>query len=187
MGRAKLLLPLGEKAVIVRLLDVLNRPEIPARLAVVRPGDDMLRTRAEFAGATVVVPHTPPPDMRTSVAHALASIDQRLNPCEEDAWMLVPADHPVLEQNIIDEIISAWRNRTAKILVPTCRGRRGHPTIFRWSLAREVASIPADRGLDWLLEQHVGEVQTVEIADDSILCDLDTPEDYERLRQRFET
>lgn len=185
MGRAKLLLPLGGRSVIARLLDALSQPRIAARIVVVRPGDDVLRTEAESAGATVVVPSSPPPDMRASVAHALDDISRRLSPTDNDSWLLVPADHPVLEDQVVRSIAETWLSGNAKILVPTCNGRRGHPTLFRWELARDVPEIPEDRGLDWLLDKYAGQVEKFEIADESILCDLDTPEDYERLQQRF--
>ena len=38
-----------------------------------------------------------------------------------------------------------------RLIVPTCRGRRGHPTAFAWKHALEVERIPADSGLNWLI------------------------------------
>src|SRR3990172_9309399 len=93
--------------------------------------------------------------------------------------MLVPADHPVLDRASVATIVTRWQSASVKILVPTCGGRRGHPVLFRWELAREVADIPPDRGLDWLLERHASDVTELEIPDRSVLCDLDTPEDYD--------
>ena len=43
MGRAKLLLPVGEKTVIARLLDVLDREDVSACVVVIRPGDESLQ------------------------------------------------------------------------------------------------------------------------------------------------
>ena len=48
-------------------------------------------------------------------------------------------------------------------------------------MARSLAEIPADQGLNWLLRQAGVEVREIAIDDPSVLFDLDTPEDYERL------
>ncbi|MGE3315120.1 MAG: NTP transferase domain-containing protein [Planctomycetaceae bacterium] len=185
MGRAKLLLPLEGRSVIARLLDALGGDPIEARVVVVRPGDDALCKEAEGAGATVVVPQSPPPDMRASVKHAIDFIACNFGPTDADSWLLVPADHPVLERAIVRSIVDTCQRSDAKIVVPTFQGRSGHPTLFRWELAREVENVPPDRGLDWLLEKHAGDVQRIELANEAILCDLDTPEQYERLKERF--
>src|SRR5690606_9510553 len=98
----------------------------------------------------------------------------------------IPADHAILSVELLDELIAAWRSGTSSILVPRVGSRRGHPAFFRWKLAREVPAIPEDCGLNWLLQQHAGEIQEVAVGNPAATTDLDTPEDYERLRARFE-
>jgi len=186
MGRPKLLLPMAGKPVIARLLGALDHPAIPARVVVVRPDDEPLRAAAAAGGAHVVQPDLPPAEMRTSVELAVREIARRFAPAEADAWLLVPADHPVLEPSLIDELIAGWKSTRAQILVPTFNGRRGHPTLFRWEWAERIAEIPPDRGLDWLLEHYAGQVVEFPVSTDLILCDLDTPDDYERLCRRYE-
>ena len=186
MGRPKLLLPLAGKTVIARLLEALAQPAISARVVVVRSDDEPLRAAAATAGATVVQPASPPPDMRASVACALDEILRRYAPADSDGWMLVPADHPVLDRATIAGLLARWQTGLMKILVPTFGGRRGHPVLFRWELAREVADIPPDRGLDWLLERHAADVIELEVPDRSVLDDLDTPQDYDALRRLYD-
>lgn len=182
MGQPKLLLPLAEGTVISRLLAVLRRPEIVETLVVIRPGDEPLRSAVVQAGATPLVPKEPPPEMRTSVEHALHYLLERCSPSPEDGWLLSPADHPLLDAAVLDQLVACWRNSPDKIVIPTHRGRRGHPVIFPFRLADEVFALPADEGLNALVRRHTEQVTELAVNSPAILLDLDTPEDYERLR-----
>lgn len=181
MGTPKLLLPLGETTIIGRVLSVLRRPEIDQAVVVVRPDDESLRAAAKAGGAVVVQPNPPPDEMRNSVEHALRHIMEHFQPHDDDAWLLSPADHPLLDSSVLDALLQRWSDGDCRILIPTHAGRRGHPVLFRWDLAREVFALPADVGLNQLVRQHADEVTTLSIDNPAILQDLDTPEDYERL------
>lgn len=183
MGQPKLLLPLGGTTVIERVLAVLDHPAIAARCVVVRAGDAPLTEAVRRAGGLVLHPPVDPPDMRASVRFALETIQRDFSPREDEGWLLVPADHPVLDRILIETLIAAWERDRPLILVPRVGNRHGHPTLFRWSLAQDVARIPADRGLNWLLSQHANDVSELPIEGDAALTDLDTPDDYERLRR----
>ena len=183
MGQPKLLLPLGGTTVIERVLTVLDHPAIAARCVVVRASDAPLTETVRRAGGLALHPPVDPPDMRASVHFALETIQRDFSPRADDGWLLVPADHPVLDRRLIETLIVTWERDRPPILVPLVGNRRGHPTLFRWSLAREVASIPADLGLNWLLSEHAREVSELPVEGDAALTDLDTPEDYERLRR----
>lgn len=187
MGTPKLLLPLGGRTVLSRLLDALDRPGIAWRYVVVRPDDDALAREAEGHGTTVVRPDVAPPDMRASVQAALDFIEARHSPAPDDGWLLVPADHPVLDGAVIDALVTEWRTAAddCEILVPVCGGRRGHPTLFRWRLAATVRDLPADAGINRLLHDRAAKVRELPIENEAVLCDLDTPEDYAALRRRM--
>ena len=181
MGQPKLLLPFGERTVIAAVLDVLRHPAIAETVVVVRSDDIALRGTVEQSGAVVVSPETPPPEMRDSVELALRWIGEHHDPQPEEGWLLTPADHPLLDAQVLERLVARWRQGDCTILVPTCGGRRGHPVLFRWSLAAEVFALPAEAGLNRLVRDHAGDVTELEVASESILLDLDTPEDYARL------
>jgi molybdenum cofactor cytidylyltransferase len=182
MGRPKLLLPAGSSTVIARMLTILARPEISATVVVVRPDDEPLRAAVAACGAIPLQPDDAPPEMRQSVEHALRFLVEQYQPKSDDAWFLVPADHPLLDTEVIDRMISAWRASTRKILVPTYHGKRGHPTLFRFDLTSEILRLPADQGLNMLLKRQAAEIEQLEIDLPAVVADLDTPEDYARLR-----
>ena len=186
MGRPKLLLELAGRTVIRRLLDALATAGVGDCVVVSRKGDHGLQEQVAAAGASIVTPAVDPPDMRSSVEHALEFLHAQYNPSPEDGWLLSPADHPVLDVDVISRLIGHWQSSASGILVPVFEGRRGHPTMFRWRLAEAVAGIPPDRGLNQLLEQFSSEIEEFPVDDASVLTDLDTPDDFERLRRELE-
>ncbi|MEX2285444.1 MAG: NTP transferase domain-containing protein, partial [Planctomycetaceae bacterium] len=183
MGQAKLLLKVGEKTVIARLLAVLDHPAITERVVVVRRDDVALESEVRAAGATLVQPAVDPPDMRTSVEQALAYIDQHHHPAPDDGWLLVPADHPMLDASVMTLLIERWLSGRDRILVPTLENKHGHPTIFRWKLAAEVSQLAANEGLNALLHRHASDVAELAVDSPAVLMDLDVPDDYAAIRR----
>ena len=182
MGRPKLLLPLGGSTVIARLVGALRAGGVDDVIVVVRPDDTTLQEAAEAAGAQVVCPENDPADMRQSVQYALDYLAAERHPNADDGWMLIPADHPLVDAKIVESLLASWRAGAAPILIPTHEGRRGHPTLFRWELSDEVPRIPPHQGLNRLVHDHESHVQEFPVPSDHILLDLDTLEDYERLQ-----
>lgn len=182
MGQPKLLLKLGEKTVIARVVETLREAGISKIVVVVRLDDTALAEEVERAGADLVQPETAPPDMRTSVEVAMATLQKQAEAW--DGWMLIPADHPTLDSSVVRQLIADWAADFTRIAVPTWEGRRGHPTLFPWSTATEVSQLPAHVGLNSLLRQRPDRVLEMPSTSAEILVDLDTPEDWEQIVNR---
>ncbi|MCA9076422.1 MAG: nucleotidyltransferase family protein [Planctomycetaceae bacterium] len=180
MGQPKLLLPFGETTVIGRLIDVLQSADIADICVLVRPDDQPLAEEVERCGATVIQPDEAPPEMRVSVELLLDAIKQRHAPTDNDGWLLIPGDHPLLTPQTLTQLVTKWQDDPTSITLPTHNGRRGHPTIFPWSLAAHVAELPNDVGVNHLLKDGRTEIREVPVNDPMIHLDLDTPEDYMR-------
>jgi molybdenum cofactor cytidylyltransferase len=180
MGRPKLLLPWGETTLVEHVLAAWRASRVTSVTVVVHPDDAALAEICRRAGAEVVVPDCPPADMKASVGRALAWIAARHAPAAGDAWLVAPADMPGLSAALIDFVIAARDARVPRIVVPTSGRRRGHPVLFPWSLASEVAQLAADEGLNELVSQHA--LVEVNWPDETAFADVDSPEDYRRLR-----
>lgn len=186
MGRPKLTLPLQGEPLIVRLLRTLEIDDLTATAVVVRRDDAAVQSHVQQTAARLVLPAIDPPDMRSSVQYGLEYLRDEFSPADKDGWLLMPADHPLLNRELLLRLIHNWQETTADILVPTFEGKRGHPTFFRWSLAEAVFQLPADCGLNVLLRQFAETVQEVPLPDRAVLTDLDTPDDWERLQRSVE-
>ncbi len=182
MGRPKLLLPWGAGTVIESVIAAWRTSGVLRCVVVVHPDDTELAEICRAAGADVVVPKSPPPDMKASVGCGLEFVAATHQPAAGDAWLVAPADMPLLSATAIDQVLAAHRPAAPRIIVPTHAGRRGHPVLFPWTLAAEVGRLGEGEGLARLLQRHA----PVEVASSerTILLDFDTPADYQDLHER---
>ena len=187
MGRPKLTLPLAGRTVLEHVVAALRAGGIGHALVVVGPHVPELAELAERAGAHVCRLTAETPDMRATVEHGLRWLEERFGPGPEDVWLLAPADHPTLDAGVVRELIRARAAHPEhSIIVPTHRGERGHPTLIAWKHVAGIRAHPAGEGLNSYLRRHAEETLELPVASEGVLCDLDTPEEYERLRRAWE-
>jgi molybdenum cofactor cytidylyltransferase len=185
MGVNKLFLPFGASTVLGTLVATLQGGGLNGVFVVGRADDLALGRAVAEAGAEFVPAEVDPPDMRASIVYGLRRVAAE-RPDAADAWLTVPADHPLVAPATIHTLCDAWAERRRGIVMPAYHGKRGHPTLFAWDLAAAIATIPADSGLNWLVRQHAECLHVVEVPDPSILADLDRPSDYEHWKTRLD-
>jgi molybdenum cofactor cytidylyltransferase len=186
MGRPKLALPLGERTVLEHVVTAFRTAGIVDVLVVLGPHVAFLREAAETAGAHVLLLDDETPDMRATVLHGLAELRRRCRPDDGEFWFLAPADHPTLDANVLRILQEARRaHAEASILVPTFEGKRGHPALIAWSHVARIEAIPPGQGLNSYFREHLAATVEVPVATSEVLVDLDTPDDYESLREWF--
>ena len=191
MGQPKLMMPWGTMTVVEQVVAAWRRSSVDHVVAIVRADDLELARLCQQAGAIVVVPQQPPLEMKDSVIVALEAITTRFKPGGDAVWLLAPADMPRLSSAVIDAILDEHRGAGQEILVPTHamptngnsrqanEAKRGHPVLFPWSLVQDVASLNEDEGVNVLLTRNP--TREVSVNHPSILDDLDTVDDYQRL------
>ena len=182
MGSPKLLLPWQGSTIIEHVLTTWKATPVSRVVVIVHPDDHELACTCRQARVDVVVPAAPPPDMKASVLHGLEFLEREEQPTAADAWLLAPADMPLLTIDHIGQVLAAHDPAAPCIVVPRHAGRRGHPVLFPWPFVSEVQRLTADEGLNRLLERL--EVREIATADPGILADIDTPDDYRALRER---
>lgn len=184
MGRPKLSLPLGDRTVLEHVVAALRSGGAGRVVVVIGPHVPELVPLAEVAGAEVCRLAEPTQDMRATVEHGLRWFEGRDPPA---ALLLSPADHPTLDPAVVRELCDTFRADPANsILIPVHAGRRGHPALVAWRHVAGIRTLPPDRGINAYFRDHVGEVMELPVASTGVLCDLDTPEDYERLQRLFD-
>jgi molybdenum cofactor cytidylyltransferase len=182
MGQPKLILPLGNCTVIEHVIAAIRNAGIERILIVVGPSMPQLAVLASSAGARVLELDRATPDMRCTIEHGLNWIESSWQPAACDDFLLVPADHPVINVEVIRALLDA---SIASIRIPTANGRRGHPTLISWRHVPGIRSMPPDLGLNAYLRRHADLVGEVPVSSETALLDLDTPEDYERMKRLF--
>ena len=94
--------------------------------------------------------------------------------------LIVPADMPAIRVETYRACLAAFAVGPGSLVIAANDGRRGHPIIFPWSLRADVMGL--HNGLRELTQIHADRVRLVETGDPGVTRDVDSPDDYERLR-----
>ena len=180
MGRPKLLLPLGGRAVIARVIDaVLASTAAPVAIVA---GAEIERLRQALQGRTLTWVLNPDPAaaMLDSVRLGLQAL-----PSHWQAVVIVLGDQPGLDPETIDRLADKFAAGGRGIVVPVHKGRRGHPILVAARHRDEILRSHDGLGLRGLLRAHPEDVQEIETDRPSVLEDMDTPSDYREWRERL--
>ena len=103
-----------------------------------------------------------------------------------EAVLVFQGDQPFIGTSVVNSVIREYRLSGKGLVIPTCRGRRGHPLLLSLSYADEVFNLDDHEGLRALTHRHPDDILEVETNDPGILRDIDTYDEYkEELKQTF--
>jgi molybdenum cofactor cytidylyltransferase len=110
--------------------------------------------------------------LSTSLKRGLAAL-----PHDLEGVLVCLGDMPLVSGRHLDRLIAAFNPLEGRaIIVPTRRGKRGNPVLWARRFYPEMAQIAGDVGARHLIGEHAELVAEVEMDDDAVLVDIDTPE-----------
>jgi molybdenum cofactor cytidylyltransferase len=116
--------------------------------------------------------------LSTSLTAGLAAL-----PDDIDGVLICLGDMPRVSANQIDRLIAAFDPLEGRaICVPTYNGKQGNPILLARRFFDEMQEITGDRGARHLIDGYHELTCEVEMAEDSVLVDVDTPKALEALR-----
>jgi molybdenum cofactor cytidylyltransferase len=179
MGTQKLLLPFQGRPLITRVVDELLRSPVDQVFVVV--GRDEKSILEAIAGRRVhsVTNTRDEGEMLHSVRCGLIAM-----PEDSAAAIVALGDQPGITADVVAELVKSFHTTGRGIVIPTYKCRRGHPLLFAMHYRDEILTRFEGNGLRGLLEAHPQDVFELEVAEASILEDIDLPEDYERATGR---
>ncbi|WP_404299499.1 NTP transferase domain-containing protein [Alicycliphilus denitrificans] len=108
-------------------------------------------------------------------------------PPEAGTLLVLLADQPLLELADVQAMLAAWQARAAgvELVVPQHAGQPGHPIVFGAALRQAVMQAAGGQGVREWRRAHPAQVQAVALQHERCTTDVDTPEDLQRLGERF--
>ena len=100
-----------------------------------------------------------------------------------DAALIVLADQPFVRPETMRRILDVYRSSGPKIVIPHYNDERGNPVLLDRSIFPEAMGLSGDVGCRAIFANHSDVTACVEVDDPGILADIDTREDYDRLRR----
>ena len=180
MGEAKQLLPLGESTVLTQTLDNVRGARVSEIVLVLGSSAQTIREklpRHVTEGLKVMVNEAYEQGMASSLRVGLSALDPQAR-----AALVVLADQPFIRPDTFDRIIDQYRSTNGQIVIPVYRGFRGNPVVLDRSVFTEVMALEGDTGCRAIFGSYSDGIVKVEVDDVGILLDIDSKDEYERLR-----
>jgi molybdenum cofactor cytidylyltransferase len=178
MGTPKALLILQGKTFLENILNAISDAGIERTVVVVG------HHRNEIAGgvmppATVVFNPDYEQGMITSLQAGIRAL-----PKETPGALLCLVDHPLVDPSTIQSL--AVHLASNRIVLPTFEGRRGHPVLFGSDVLAEILALSPSQGANIVVRRDPNRIVQVPVNSPGILVDVDTPEDFQRLQDKYE-
>ena len=182
MGVAKVLLPWHDgQSVIEQIVAVLKQSRLSEINVVLghasekvaqllKPQDIRTIINAQYATG----------EMLSSLQAGLRALSPHIQ-----AALVVLGDQPRLQPGVIAKLLSHYaRNvENCSIVAPAFDGKRGHPLLIdrvHWpELLAMTSGAPRD-----VINKYASKTRLVSVANDSVITDIDTPQDYAIQRER---
>ncbi len=179
MGSPKALLPWGDVTLVEYQVQQLRAGGVDEIVVVLGHSADEIRERVPDTARAVVNLHFQDGRATSLRAGALALSD------DADAIVVLNVDQP-RPSDLISRLIEAHAASDTLISRPVFGNKHGHPIVLTGSLLEELRSVQEEsQGLLGVVNAHRDEMQDVDLEDERVLVDFNTPEEYEKALAEF--
>lgn len=181
MKGVKLNLPLGDKLLIEWVLQAAKNSSLDKSFLVVRPNDNKIIKLGRRWGAEIVLNPDFQSGMSSSIQKALSNISSE----KVNGFLILLGDQPLITTAVINQIISNFSPGKEEIVVPFYKGQQGNPVLFDICWYDELLKLSGDVGGKVVVKTHPEKIKKVEILDRAVIEDIDSEEDYLRIKSYF--
>lgn len=100
-----------------------------------------------------------------------------------DAFFLLPVDIPLIKVSTIEALVREYDTSRATVIYPRFLAHRGHPPLISASVPIQQMAPDTPGGLRALLSEYERTAVDVDVADQAVVMDFDTPADYRKLQE----
>jgi molybdenum cofactor cytidylyltransferase len=179
MGQAKLLMPVGGRAIVRHVVESVLAGGVDSVWVVSGPDVEPLEAALGGLDVQIVVNPAPAEGQAASLRVGIAAL-----PASADAALVALGDQPWLAPAIIPALLAARRTSPKLIVAPRYRDGQGNPVLFKREIFPELLRLTGDQGARPIIQKEPARVEWVDL-DLPMPPDVDTPDDYEKIRARI--
>lgn len=176
MGRPKALLPYREGTFLEHLIQVTRHPRIGITRVVLGAGAENIQKIAKLDSSLVVLN----PDWELGQLSSICAGVRSLEAIETDGIVLCPVDHPLVSARLVSELVDRFYEEKKAIVLPTYKGKRGHPVIFSSGLFGDLLAAPTEMGARAVVWAHSADVLEVPTDEEGVILNLNDPDMLKR-------
>ena len=183
MGRPKMTLPWGGATVLDSVLRAFQGENIEPVVVVTGSARHAVEQICSTYPTveTVFTPDFENGEMTDSIKAGIRVFDDGI-----DAVFIAPGDHPGMQGRIIRQILEAYKKHKRLFVVPSFQMHRGHPWLVDRRVWPELENLGPTNTLRDLLKKNADQIEYVVVDNDSVLRDIDTPQDYQAARSKHD-
>jgi molybdenum cofactor cytidylyltransferase len=176
MGQPKMLLSWGKSTVIEHVISTFLNAGIEDVIVVTGGAREQVEgTLSQYPVRMIHNTNYAAGEMLSSIQWALKAML-----AEAQAALIGLGDQPQVQEKSIRLICDQYRDSQSTLIVPSFQMRRGHPWLVARPLWSEILALKPPESPRDFLTRHANEIHYVNVNTQSVLADLDTPEDYEK-------
>lgn len=185
MGSPKMLLPWGATTVIGQVVTVLLQAGVEEMRVVTGGAREQVEAAlhalpAAASGIQAIFnPRFAEDHMLLSLQTGLANL-----PIGVRAALVALGDQPQVQVGVVRALIQAYRERRAALVVPSYQMQRGHPWLIDRRLWAQILALQPPHTLRDILNQNAAHIHYLPVETDTVLRDLDTPQEYASQRPK---
>jgi molybdenum cofactor cytidylyltransferase len=185
MGSPKALLPLEGRPLLLGILSEVLNSNLGRIILVYGPMGKRIRKILKGIPRNPKLDLVYNPAFRQGISTSIKKGLIKLPP-DTKGLMFLMGDQPFLRASVINRLIKQFLKESDHIMVPYYGQRPGNPVIFPTSFVPELQALEGDTGGREVIRRHPAKVQPVQIRPSRIGWDMDTPEDYEKIKEYFD-
>jgi len=175
MGSPKALLPYHGRSFLEHLLNVTIQPEIGVKRVVLGAHAELIAKAVHLAADEVVINKEWERGQLSSLHAALRSL-----PPGTDGILLCLVDHPLINATLVHSVIERFYSAKKLIVLPSYKGRRGHPVIFSSFLYGELLQAPLEIGARAVVRAHADEVEELLTNEAGCVLNINDPDTLQK-------
>ena len=175
VGAFKPLLDFGENHIIGTIIRKLDASGIGSVIVVSGYSHQLLEAELKGSPVRLVLNEDYERGMLSSIQCGLRTASKTAS-----GVLICLVDQPFIRVDTLRKILAAFAGGKAGIILPTYRGKHGHPIVISRKYFDEVFRLDDSIGLRQLMKRHKDDIYEVLVPTDDVIRDIDTREDYER-------
>ncbi|MGJ3238189.1 MAG: selenium cofactor biosynthesis protein YqeC [Anaerolineae bacterium] len=181
MGEPKVLMPwTRQHSILEHIIHQLNCSRVDHINVVTGWYADQVKPLAHKMGAHPVHNRAyKTGEMVSSLKAGLRAMPEHIS-----AVLIVLGDQPRIQPKVIYEVLKAYATGRGDLIAPSYNMRRGHPILIGRKYWHEFLALRNYQSPREIINAHAKEITYINVNTDSVLRDVDTPDDYEAERRR---
>jgi molybdenum cofactor cytidylyltransferase len=176
MGSPKALLPIKGTTFIEEIVSSLKATKVAKIIVVLGHNPEQVKSKVESLSVSVVIN---PDYLKGQLSSLIAAIRSlQADAAKVDGVLVHLVDHPFISRSVVNEMIDSFFKSKKLIVIPTHKGKRGHPVLLSSRLFPELLNAPLDQGANTVVRAHRDETLELETDDKGVIIDIDTPDEY---------